>query len=107
MFKWLLGRRPPTVARSRETQRPVPARRAAAPMGAAALAGTPADSVLPEVVAEGNTQADWSAWEDSMIAWDSQMQDLVPSHRVYVRDTGQSRLDEVDPFAGVASKRAR
>ena len=28
---------------------------------------------LPEVVAEGNTQADWSMWEDSVMALDSQI----------------------------------
>ncbi|GAB3767951.1 hypothetical protein GCM10028796_30640 [Ramlibacter monticola] len=60
---------------------------------------------LPEVVAEGNTQADWSVWEDSVMALDSQMQDMVPSNRVYVRDTGHSQLDPVDAFASVRGKR--
>jgi hypothetical protein len=60
---------------------------------------------LPEVVAEGNTQADWSMWEDSVMALDSQMQDLVPSNRVYVRDTRPSQLDDVDAFASVRGKR--
>lgn len=60
---------------------------------------------LPEVVAEGNTQADWSMWEDSVMALDSQMQDITPSNRVYVRDTRPSQLDEVDAFSSVRNKR--
>jgi hypothetical protein len=63
---------------------------------------------LPEVVAEGNTQADWSMWEDSVMALDSQMQDLMPQNRVYVRDTRPSQLsqlDDVDAFASVRRKR--
>lgn len=60
---------------------------------------------LPEVVAEGNTQADWSMWEDSMTTLDSQFQGLAPSSRVQVRDTRPSQLDEHDPFAGVRQKR--
>jgi hypothetical protein len=60
---------------------------------------------LPEVVAEGNTQADWSAWEDSMTALDSQMQGLVPSTRIYVRETRPSQLDELDAYSGVKRKR--
>ena len=60
---------------------------------------------LPEVVAEGNTQADWSVWEDSVMALDSQMQDLPPSNRVYVRDTRPSQLDEIDAFSSVRGKR--
>ena len=106
MLNWLLGRRPP-VARSREKQRAAPARRVAQSQAAAApvVAGTPADSVLPEVVAEGNTQADWSAWEDSMTAWDSQMQGLLPSQSVYVRESRHGRPEEIDPFAAVGKKR--
>lgn len=60
---------------------------------------------LPEVVAEGNTQADWSMWEDSVMALDSQMQELVPQNRVYVRDTRPSQLDDVDAFSSVRGKR--
>ena len=84
------------------------ASRAAAPPGF--LPSAPA--ALPEVLGEGNTQADWNAWEDSMTAMDSQMhEDLIPSARVYVRDTRPSRLPEpepdaeVDPFASVRRKR--
>jgi hypothetical protein len=63
---------------------------------------------LPEVIAEGNTQADWSMWEDSVTTLDSQLQGLVPSTRIYVRDeqeTRPSELDESDPFARVSRKR--
>lgn len=60
---------------------------------------------LPEVVAEGNTQADWSMWEDSVMAMDSQMQDIVPSNRVYVRESSPSQFDDVDAFASVRGKR--
>lgn len=83
------------------------ASRAAAPPGF--LPSGPA--ALPEVLGEGNTQADWSAWEDSMTALDSQMhEELVPSARVYVRDTRPSHLspdaeDEVDAFSSVRRKR--
>ncbi|NNU44532.1 hypothetical protein [Ramlibacter montanisoli] len=66
-----------------------------------------APAALPEVVAEGNTQADWSAWEDSMMVLDSQFQALDPGARIQVRDTRPSQLDELDPFAGVASRRQR
>ena len=60
---------------------------------------------LPEVVGEGNTQADWSMWEDSVMQLDSQMQDMMPSSRVYVRDTRPGKLDDVDAFASVRRKR--
>lgn len=56
---------------------------------------------LPEIVAEGNDASDWSLWEDSVMALDSQMQSLMPSARVLVRDTRPSQLDEIDVFSGV------
>jgi len=59
------------------------------------------------VVAEGNTQADWNAWEDSMTALDSQLQGLLPTNRVYVRETRPSQLDELDPFAAVPVRSKR
>jgi hypothetical protein len=65
-----------------------------------------APAALPEVLGEGNTHADWSAWEDSMTALDSQMQeDVMPSARVYVRDTRASPLDDTDAFSSVRRKR--
>jgi hypothetical protein len=48
-------------------------------------------------VSEGNTQADWSAWEDSMTVLDSQMGDLQPSQRVYERE-GDSRFTRPGPL---------
>lgn len=63
---------------------------------------------LPEVVGEGNTEAEWSQWEDSVMALDSQMQELIPTQRVYVRDTRPSKLDEIpDAFSSVRGKRDR
>jgi hypothetical protein len=65
-----------------------------------------APDALPEVLGEGNTHADWSAWEDSMTALDSQMQeDVMPSARVYVRETRPSPLDDMDAFSSVRRKR--
>ena len=40
-----------------------------------------------------------------MTALDSQLHDIAPSDRVYVRDTRPSQLDDLDPFSGVARKR--
>ncbi len=108
MLKWLMGRRSPEVPQ-KDKRRPAPAQRAPArskPAGPLSPGAAP-DSVLPEVVAEGNTQADWSAWEDSMTAWDSQMQDLDASQRVYERDSRHARPQDTDPFAAVANKRGR
>jgi hypothetical protein len=104
MFKWLKRRapapsRPPKAPSGAGTAAPRPAGKVAAPPAFALSAP------LPEVVAEGNTQADWSQWEDSMTALDSQLQGLVPSDRVYVRETRPSQLDELDAFAGVRGKR--
>src|SRR6059058_181750 len=103
MLKWLMGRSAP-AARAPEKRRAAAPRRVVRPAMALPAAGA-ADSVLPEVVAEGNTQADWSAWEDSMTALDSQLQGLLPTNRVYVRETRPSQLDDLDPFAGVHPKR--
>jgi hypothetical protein len=101
MLNWL--KRPPDgpaakPARAKAVPRAQPAPRQDAEAAPAAL---------PEVVAEGNTQADWSAWEDSMTALDSQFQGLDPAARIQVRDTRPSQLDELDPFAGIAQRRER
>jgi hypothetical protein len=107
MFTWL--------KRRTANQAPQPGRKSVAtptrtpPRPDAGLRHAPrfADTApLPEVIAEGNTQADWSVWEDSVMALDSQMQTLVPADRVYVRDTRPSQFEEVDAFAGVRSKRS-
>ncbi|HEX7888498.1 MAG TPA: hypothetical protein VF522_03980 [Ramlibacter sp.] len=109
MFGWLRKRgnaAPPTSA-SASSKKDAPARRAAAADPLAVPAAFQDTAPLPEVVGEGNTQADWSAWEDSMTALDSQLQSLLPSDRVYVRDTRPSQLDELDPFSSVRGKHDR
>jgi hypothetical protein len=107
MFKWLKRSAPPangTQGASSSKSGRSPARSASGKRaGGSAEPAAPAP--LPEVVAEGNTQADWSVWEDSMTALDSQLQGLVPTDRVYVRDTRPSQLTELDPFASVRRKR--
>jgi hypothetical protein len=104
MFNWLKRR-----ASAPSNPKP-PAARKPAPVAHKPAAAAPpfaASMPLPEVVGEGNTQADWSQWEDSMMALDSQMQDLMPSARVYARDTRPSQLDDIDPFSSVRSRRGR
>lgn len=116
MFSWL--KRLSAPAKPPAPKRSVAATAKKAAPGGARSAMPPgflpsAPAALPEVLGEGNTQADWSAWEDSMTALDSQMQDeLVPSARVYVRDTRPSQLGaadaadpEIDAFSSVRRKR--
>lgn len=101
MLNWLKrpdGGEAAKPARTRTVRRPQPAPRQEVDAAPAAL---------PEVVAEGNTQADWSAWEDSMTALDSQFQGLDPAARVQVRETRPSQLDELDPFSAIAQRRPR
>ena len=120
MFSWLKRLVAPAKPQSAVKRSAAPAgKKAAAPGGSSASRSpTPrgflpsGPAALPEVLGEGNTQADWSAWEDSMTAMDSQMhEDLVPSARVYVRDTRPSHLADIDPepevdaFASVRPKR--
>ena len=66
MFNWF---------RRRGEPRPQKRERARSAAPAATPAGLPADfadtAPLPRVVAEGNSEADWSMWEDSMITLDS------------------------------------
>lgn len=101
MFNWLKRRAQPPATSKAATE---PARKApaAAPRRRVPPSGP---APLPEVVAEGNTEADWSAWEDSKTALDSQLQSIYPSQEVYVRDTRPSQLDDLDPFSGVRKKR--
>jgi hypothetical protein len=47
---------------------------------------------LPEVT-EGNSQADWELWEDSVAAFDSQFASL------------EERFRHVDPFATITKKK--
>lgn len=100
MFDWLRKRGTAPQASPARKKRSAPA--AAEPVVPAAFADT---TPLPEVVGEGNTHADWSAWEDSVATLDSQMQGLLPTDRVYGRDARPSQLDELDPFSTVRSKR--
>lgn len=106
MFGWFkrASKAPPAAAARRGTAPSAPARKDAGARPPPFLPSGPA--ALPEVVGEGNTEAEWSQWEDSVMALDSQMQDLVPSQRVYVRDTRPSKLDELpDAFSSVRRKR--
>ena len=115
MFSWLKRFFAPAKPQPAPRQS-AEARKKAAPGGARSASPTrflpSGPAALPEVLGEGNTQADWSAWEDSMTALDSQMQEeLVPSARVYVRDTRPSHLADMDPepevdaFSSVRAKR--
>jgi len=98
MFKWFSRRAtaPPVL-------KPPPSR-PTTPITDSANDPEQVDSVdsLPEVVAEGNTQADWSAWEESMSALDSQMKELNPPRRVHVRDVGPVRPEDTLPQAARA-----
>lgn len=103
MFKWFRRRSTAPVAKSSKAAGKARPRSPATDW--ADLETEPA-SLLPEVVTEGNTQADWSAWEDSVMSLDSQMQDLLPSHRVLVRgDTMPVPLEEPDAFSKVGKNR--
>jgi hypothetical protein len=103
MFKWFRRRSTAPVAKSGKAASKARPRSPATDW--ADLATEPAP-LLPEVVAEGNTQADWSVWEDSVMSLDSQLQDLMPSHRVMVRgDTQPVPLEEPDAFSNVNKNR--
>lgn len=109
MFTWLKRRIAPPAPKPVRRSAAAPVRRPAAAVPARVDTSRHAPrfaepAPLPEVVAEGNTQADWSVWEDSVMALDSQMQEL-PTNRVYVRETRPSQLDEIDAFASVRRKR--
>jgi hypothetical protein len=60
---------------------------------------------LPEVV-EGNDATDWDLWQDSVDAFDSRSQSLMPSARSSgYSDTLPSELDGLDPFSRVGKNR--
>jgi hypothetical protein len=99
IFGWCHRKEAPPPPKRRP--RPAPSTQRSAEPDATLAAAAP----LPEVVGEGNSQSDWSAWEDSMTALDSQLHDIAPGDRVYVRDTRPSKLDDLDPFSGVVRKR--
>lgn len=99
MLKWF--RKEPVAAQA-------PSRRARPgkdPGSAQSPLDSGADAPLPEVVAEGNTQADWSAWEDSMDSLDSQFAGQDPAASIQVRDSRFGPLPETDPFARVKRRR--
>jgi hypothetical protein len=104
MLKLFQRRGKPEPAAERRARQPAPPRQqpAQAPAGAAQESGP---APLPEVVAEGNSHADWSVWEDSMTALDSQLPGMVPSARIHVREARPSQLDDLDPFSGVGRNR--
>ena len=97
MFKWFMRR---MGAPARTPQR-TPARQRAQPGDPNPASGFGDSTALPEVVNEGNTQADWRMWEDSMTALDSRLQGLAPSARIYVRSKWPSQFDEIDTFGRV------
>ncbi|HEX2546725.1 MAG TPA: hypothetical protein VHL79_17720 [Ramlibacter sp.] len=101
MFNWFKGRKPAEPKRETRSTRSEPAR----PVRPRRVAPGSAPLPLPEVVSEGSTEADWSAWEDSMTALDSQMGGLPASNRVHVRETQPSKLDDIDAFSSVRGKR--
>ncbi|AMO25092.1 hypothetical protein GCM10027034_04610 [Ramlibacter solisilvae] len=77
-----------------------------APQSRPARAARPAPLEPPPVgeVTEGNTEADWSAWESSMMELDSQMGDLPQSARIQDRNAKSSQFDDLDPFESVRKK---
>lgn len=97
MLKWF-KRRPP----ARPAVAPAPGDR---PAAVPRRVAPPTDPMpLPEIVGEGNTQADWNAWEDSMTSFNSQLPELETDSGFYVR-TRPTQLDEPDAFEGVRRKR--
>ena len=97
MFQWFRRR----IGAAAPAQPRTPARERTRPSQASPASGFGDSLALPEVVNEGNTQADWSMWEDSMTALDSRLQGLAPSARVYVRSKWPSQFDEIDTFGRV------
>ena len=102
MFNWF---------RRRGEQRAQKQEKARSATPATTPAGLPADfadtAPLPRVVAEGNSEADWSMWEDSMITLDSRLQGLSPADRAQMFDPRPSQLDDIDAFASVRRRRDR
>lgn len=76
-------------------------RKSAARLPAAESSSQPAP--LPEVT-EGNEETDWSLWEDSMSALDSQMQSLGPSSRFSEKRDQSSDYQDIDAFSRVSRK---
>lgn len=104
LFKWLKRRSEPAPAS--KPRRPASASSARKPASRSPAPNfEPTEPAgLPEVVGEGNTHADWSAWEDSVAALDSQFPGASAHDRIRVRDTTPSQLEEQDPFEAVRQK---
>ena len=92
MFKFL--------KRFTEPQPKKPVRRRKKSSGSPATEITSGPAPLPQVT-EGNEETDWSLWEDSVTALDSQMQALGPSSRI---SEASSDYQDVDAFSRVAKK---
>jgi hypothetical protein len=60
---------------------------------------------VPEVL-EGNENADWALWEDSVWAQDSQMQSLSPSARIYLKQEARpSQYQDLDDVFSSVNKK--
>jgi hypothetical protein len=97
MFEWLWGRGSARRVNPRSKTAPMRSRTVSAwsepaPRAAPRFAEAPA---LPEVISEGNSQADWRAWEDSLTSLENQLQQTNPATRVHV-----SAPRKLDPMAG-------
>jgi hypothetical protein len=92
MWNWFKLRRDPAPAQ--ELARHRAAKRARRSRSEQPTQPTPMQTVE---VSEGNTHADWSAWEDSMTKLDSQMGGLSASQRIYERES-DSRFTRPSPL---------
>lgn len=104
LFKWLKRRSEPAPASKPRRPAPGSSSRPPASRSSAPNFEPTEPAGLPEVVGEGNTHADWSAWEDSVAALDSQLPGASAHDRIRVRDTTPSQLEEQDPFEAVRQK---
>ena len=100
MFK-IFKRSSPAPASRQAKPVPKPAARQATSSRNDVAPLLPEESAPPEVV-EGNEHTDWALWEDSVMALDSQMQDISPSARIYERDKQTpSQFQDIDPFSRI------
>jgi len=104
LFKWLKRRSEPAPASKPRRPAPGSSSRSSGSRPAPPSFEPTEPAGLPEVVGEGNTHADWSAWEDSVAALDSQLPGASAHDRIRVRDTTPSQLEEQDPFEAVRLK---
>jgi hypothetical protein len=77
-----------------------PATRPARRKPSSPSARPPGNLPLPvSQVVEGNSEADWDLWQDSVDAFDSKMQPLARSARAIAED---SQAADIDPFSRVS-----